>query len=804
MGISIKHSGLWAGEQAIPLEGVRMESRVTGLCSQTTVTQRYRNKEAQAVEAVYVFPLEEGAAISGFRVYTSDRELEGQIEEREEAFERYDDAMADGHGAFLLDQERPNVFTASVGNVKPGQEVEIEITYAAMLNLEGDAIRLLLPTTISPRYVPSSTPAEVGQPDGERVNPPTRARVPYGLELEVKIEGEGGVRGLESPSHAVRARIEEDGATVTLAQDKPALDRDFVLLIELAEPHRPRAYVAGDDQGRRVAMVSFIPSFDDLPEKPQDVVFLLDCSGSMQGPSIEQARRALAVALRTLREGDRFNIVRFGSTHTTLWNTPRDYNQAHLDKATAYAQAIQADLGGTEIYSALSRVLSAPRVDERLRQVFVLTDGQVSNEDQIIELCAAHRDTSRVFSFGIGNGVNEHFIRGMARASGGVAELIYPGERIEPKVIRMVGRARTPRFEKIDVDWGGLDVEQAPASPPAVFKGEALTILARVRGGASDRVALSADSHRWAVPLDLEHAVSGGPVPSLWARAAIRDLEEGKGLRRGGSQQRRGNPEDRARKRIITLSREYGIMSSFTSFVAIEHRAEADKETGAIVLRPVPQALTRGWGGTAQANASMTRAGSYQGSMDAMSLGGMAPGAPAQAPAGAPSQSRGGFIERAKGKLSRNKKRRSRKKMARAEGMAPPPPAASAPSFSHEERERSAPRPRPARPASPPVLSGDVGPAGPDLYDLLLSQQADGSFPLSAALQTWAGDALWDQARAAAASHDPALVATVLALHVLETQARSRRDEWSSVADKARRWLAAQGSQLTIEDIRAS
>src|SRR5262249_23061025 len=144
------------------------------------------NLEAVDVEAIYVFPLQDGAAVCGFTARVGDRLIRGRVEERAQAFAVYDDAMAAGHGAFILDQERPNIFTVSVGNLRPQQSIEIAIAYVTLLAFTGTAVRLLIPTTVSRRYVPAGPP-EVGQPDGEHVNPPAQESVPYGLTLTVEI-----------------------------------------------------------------------------------------------------------------------------------------------------------------------------------------------------------------------------------------------------------------------------------------------------------------------------------------------------------------------------------------------------------------------------------------------------------------------------------------------------------------------------------------------------------------------------------------------------------------------------------------
>lgn len=154
--------GLLTKHQPVPLVGVKVAVRLLGAAVEVTVVQRYRNVESTPVEAVYVFPLEESAAVCGFSAVVSGQRIVGRVEERDKAFATYDDAMRRGDGAFLLDQERPNIFTASVGNLKPQADAQLEIRYVAQDTREGDAWRISSPTTVSPRDVPRTGP-EVGQ-----------------------------------------------------------------------------------------------------------------------------------------------------------------------------------------------------------------------------------------------------------------------------------------------------------------------------------------------------------------------------------------------------------------------------------------------------------------------------------------------------------------------------------------------------------------------------------------------------------------------------------------------------------------
>jgi Ca-activated chloride channel family protein len=840
----------------VPLRGVRVEARLTGLCAEVTVAHRYQNTETVPVEAVYVFPLEEGAAVCGFRARVGGRLIEGQVQEREKAFETYDNAMSQGHGAFLLDQERPNIFTASVGNLKPGEPVEVEVSYVAQLQREGEAVRFFLPTTISPRYSPAAPP-EVGQPDHERVNPPRWREVPYGLTLEVEIEMSSNLKAVESPSHKVRTELDGPKARVTLSAAEAALDRDFILLFEEKDALKPSSYVAQEADGTRVVMVTFSPG-QDIPQSGQrEILFVLDCSGSMDGDSIQEARRALALCVRAMSEGDRFNIYRFGSSYQSLWPDPQPYNQQNLEAAAQYAQASTANLGGTEILAPLQDIARRALPAGASRQILLLTDGQVSNEAQVIELCKAQAATTRVFAFGIGAGVSEHLVKGVSRASRGAAEFIHPGERIEPKVLRMFNRVTSPMLADVRVDWGGLLVEQSPSQTPPVFAGESLTVFGRVASGTATQLTLKAGEHAWAVSVDLEKAQKDGPIPRLWARNLLRDLEDGEGAPRGSSQ-RRGGQVDRKKERLIELGVKYGLVSSATSYVAVELRNEADKTTSQAQLRQVPTAMTAGWGG--------------QGSVGA-STG-------AHAPVAAPS---GALI----GGVMPQVAARARTSMP---PMAPPPPPSAAPMMPVSAPMMPPGAPAPMAPPAPASFAAPLGAAGPGapadmakeerargitlpsspakksvmeraasalgglfggggegsapsrrqeslskpnihgmdsmeaeedrfyaaapvvmdsmelddmeeaapapepldrLFDVLLTQQADGSFKLSAPLLAWLG-ARAKAAQQAAQQHGEALVATALVLALLEREASSRKDEWEGAARKARRWMDQQ------------
>jgi len=602
----------------------------------------------------------------------------------------------------------------------------------------------------------------VGQPDGEHVNPPAQETVPYGLTLTVEIR-DTNMTQIESPSHVIRTTPHPHGTTVTLASDQVALDRDFVLLMRPADVHQPVAHVAREADGTLCAMVTFHPQPLGIPSCGNEVLFLLDCSGSMQGDSIAQAQRALALCVRALAAHDSFNIVCFGSSFTSLWPAPRPYNQASLEEATQYIQQLQADLGGTEILAPLQHLLQMAPDPERPRQLLVLTDGEVANEADVIDLCGRYATTTRVFAFGIGAGVSEHLVRGVARASHGAAEFIYPGERIEPKVLRMFGRVHMPAFKHVHIDWGGLEVEQAPAVCPPVFGGDSLTVFGRLQGGTTDKVVLHADAHAWEVPIALAQPETGGPIPTLWARHRIRDLEGRHGAPLRGSTQAH-RKADRSLAQLVELGQRYGLLSSATSYVAVEERSAEDKTTTQAVLRKVPIAITKGWHGR----------GSVLSPMAAVMRVGMALPAPAPSPPlEVESQARASAHD-VTGQLGA-----ARRRLGQALRMG----------------DKFA-----AWRAQPPQTVGERQhiTTADRLFELLMTQQADGSFRLSPILQQWLGQR-WPAVKVAAEHHGEALVATAVVVALLAQEASDRADEWGPAVAKAQHWLAQQGRHIAVE-----
>ena len=760
----------------IALRGVRLRARIAGMAQRTTVEQTFVNLEPRAIEAVYTFPLPEGAAVCGFEVVTGDHVLTGTVEESNRAIEKYEEAIDEGHGAFLMEQERPDVFTVRVGNIKPRQAATIRLTYVCALERVDRQIRIAFPTTVAPRYVTATGADPIdAMIDGVALNPPHVLSVPYGLSIEAEVDLGRALLGVHSPSHSIRVERGADSRdpwTVTLAGGVTEMNRDVVLTIDLERETEPAVQVERGSNGESYLAVTFVPEFDEdelaAPE-PAETVFVLDCSGSMQGDSIAQAIAALELCLRSLSPGDTFNVCRFGSSFWLMASEPLVYSQQTLDAALRYVRS-SPDLGGTELYAPLEAIFNTPPRTGKVRQVILLTDGQVSNEPAVIELGRAHRVRNRLFTFGIGPASSAYLVRGLARATGGAAEFITAGERIDEKVLRTFGRLASPMVSDVAIDWGGADVQTLAELPPA-FDGDVMAVFGRAPAKVPSAVTLScrtaAGPKRWTVNVPpaggADGAVDGrGVIATMWARRMIQSLEEVNQLHRSRAA---SAEQTRERQTLINLSKEFGLLCSLTTFIAIEHRSLEERNEGRQALRRVPVQLAEGWGGTQFSMAA-------GGAMIARCVTAPAPGAVAQldadrlmemadaAPAAAPKKRRryaGGL-----GRLFKSKASNATDDGATIAAAAP---------------------------AAPPR---------DDVHVLLSAQGADGMFadaPDVAGILNQhlaAGEAWrqWIAQRLPASVTDPSVVPTLGALLVLRSSFADRKPLWRRAHDKAVRALA--------------
>ncbi|WP_437969985.1 VIT domain-containing protein [Sorangium sp. So ce260] len=588
----------------VPLLGVSLSGEVFGGAARLVVRQRYRNEERRPIEAIYTFPLPSEASIAGFAMECAGRRLEGEVKEREEAFQAYDEAIATGHGAALLDEERRNVFTASVGNLLPGEETVVEVAFVQPLKADEGALRLMIPTLVAPRYIPGATGGERTAhgaheptdkvPDADRISPEI-ARVDYGITVDIAFDLGRDV-AIESPSHALAVRREEGGRQrVSLRSDEAALDRDIVL-IAAGAPGVQAGLVCDRAAGQEGTFaLTVVPDLFDAQRSSgrRDVVFVVDVSGSMQGESIDQARRALRLCLRHLAEGDRFGVIAFSNDFRAMEPSLAPFTQRTLEAADAFVEGLVAS-GGTEMLKPLLAAVGMLGDTDRDRVVVLLTDGQVGNEAEIVDKVAELGKGVRVYTFGIGTNVSDLLVNDLARRTQGAAELIHPGERIDEKVTAQFARATAIRVTGIEARFEGVDVgELAPVELPALVDGEPWVLYGRYGQPGMGRVALRGilrgERFHLEVPVELAAEASRPGLAALWAGARVRELEE-------SERALSGKRAEAMRKRIVDLAVRHRVASKHASFVVIERRTGDRRAHGQPEARPVPVSAPAGWG----------------------------------------------------------------------------------------------------------------------------------------------------------------------------------------------------------------
>jgi len=640
------------GKVSLPLAGVSIRARVVDLIAEVEVEQRFKNSFSEALEATYVFPLGAAAAVSSFEMRVAGRTVKGKVEEREAARRDYAEALAAGKRAALLEQERNDVFTLQVGNIPPGEEATIRISYAERLPCfeDGDA-ELRLPLVVAPRYiggdalerVPSGSGTALDTdrvPDASRLSPPRLApgfdpKVALSVEVELfRDSPEVTFEGLSCSQHATRTSSGPESIRVSLARSDEALDRDFVLRFRLARKGVRTALLVHRGQEESVAFLSLVPpAREGFLGAARDVVFVVDRSGSMEGVKMVSAARACGSLLRTLGPRDRFAIAAFSDSVEWMNGTPSfsAADEHGQEQGERWLREIEAH-GGTELDSALGQALAAfgERKDAagRAAVVVLLTDGQVGDEAGVLRRLQRELGAARVFCVGIDTAVNSGLLTRLASLGGGTSSFVEPGTALEEalrSISREIGEPLLVDLAIEDVDAGLVASSLTPQRLPDLFAGRAAFAAFRVAGPGRVRVKA-----KWSDGKPFEEIVEGRATPlaavaRIWARARVADLED---------QFRLGQIE--AKKEIVTLALRFSLLTRFTAFVAVDGEVVNRGGVRRQVTQPLP--MPAGWTQRLGAGAGMTRSIASAGPFFARAQGGLralagdAPGVTAMGP----------------------------------------------------------------------------------------------------------------------------------------------------------------------------
>jgi Ca-activated chloride channel homolog len=588
----------------LPLKHTHVRAEVSGFVARVEVTQTYRNPFAYPIEAVYVFPLPENSAVDDLKMVIGARVIEAEIQKREEARRTYEEAKRAGHTAALLEQERPNIFTQSVANIAPREDIDVVIRYVQDLTYDAGEYELVFPMVVGPRFIPGGAIGSSGTgwsrntdevQDASRITPPivgAGMRSGHDISLELMLDPALEVVDFDAPTHRVDV-VETDGRLlVTLADDDSMPNRDFVFRYRVAGDATKVALVAhreGEGPGTFALMLQ--PPDLDLDELVgrREMVFVVDVSGSMSGVPLALAKQAMREVLHRLRPVDTFNVMTFAGSTQRLFESPAAANATNLRQALRFVDGARAG-GGTYLADAVQRALSPSAAQGRHRYVFFLTDGYVGNEraifaaaEYLVDSMKERGQRARVFTLGTGSSVNRHLLSGLAKAGGGTMRVVTTREDPADAVDRIFGQVDHAVLTNVTIDWGGLPVDDLePKQLPDLFASRPLILHGRYEGAAEASIVIRgrAGDRDIELPLQVrlpERETRHGALDTLWARARVDRLERDLWH----------SFDKSVVERITDLGLEFRLVTAWTSFVAVDRSRTVGSGAPRTIVQPV-------------------------------------------------------------------------------------------------------------------------------------------------------------------------------------------------------------------------
>ena len=560
------------------LKDVAITGELRSAMFEAHVRQSFSNPTDTHAEVVYSFPLPWGATLLGVEVQLGQVKLNGTVVAKAQAAEQYEETLSKGDAAIMLERGNDGNYVLHLGNLAPGEQCVIDMHYGQLLQFEQGGLRLAIPTVIAPRF--GDAVREGGLAPYQV--PETDLLTEYGFNLTLKLHGDLVNARIASPSHpiSVARNSAADVATIALTQQS-YLDRDFILVLDqLAQCSV--ATVAPDyvDEKIFVATASFSPSIPNAKETNAAVKILVDCSGSMSGGSIQAARRALMAVVKKFNTGDKFSLSKFGSSvehrSKSLWTTSE---QSRLG-AEKWIGELEADMGGTDMLDAIASTFALAHGSPC--DVLLITDGQIHGIDAMIK--KAKDSKHRVFSVGIGSSPSENLLRRLAVETNGACDFVAAGEAVEPAIVRMFNRLRSPAVTKVSVQWPeGLTPKLLTKVDSTAFEGDTLHASAWFSTKPTGRITL------------LGQLVGQNTVQELGSVEINETPATSTALSRLAAAEHMQQFADTTQATKLAL--DYQLVTEHTNFLMLHERSAEDKAPNMPELHKVKQMLPAGWGG---------------------------------------------------------------------------------------------------------------------------------------------------------------------------------------------------------------
>lgn len=559
----------FGGTSEIALKSVAVSGEVHGLLFSSTTTQVYKNETNDPLEVIYTFPLAWDTALLGLSATIGEKHLTGQVVQKKQAEQQYEEAVSKGDSAIMVQQSAEGLYTANLGNIKPGETVSVELHCTRLLRFEQNRIRICIPTVIGERYGDPYAQGGLAPHESAKTDPSAH----YPCSVRIALYGEIAKGNVSCPSHGIQAKMVENGIVFETGSTS-ALDRDFVLLVEDISGHSYAQCVVHEDE--TLVAASFCPKIEQKDDSPLALKILVDCSGSMCGERIAQAKRGLLEVLNQLSSRDYLSYSRFGSRVENLSNDMVvACDQQCIESFKNIVSKTDANMGGTEMEKALLDTFRIKVPEGIPSAVLVITDGDVWAVKNVIR--AAKDSGQRVFAIGVGSAPAESLLRELAAQTGGACDFVTSHENMAQAVLRMFHRMRGSVARNVHINWHGETLWES-RTPQFLYDGETVHSFAVLKSQPYTAPVL-----RWEAD-DGDHASSADHIEKL-------DSED---LFRIGMVKK--IVESNSQEEIENIGIKYQLVSEYTSLILVYEREENDKIEGLPKIQQVPQMPAYGHG----------------------------------------------------------------------------------------------------------------------------------------------------------------------------------------------------------------
>lgn len=553
----------------LPLKGTEATVDIASTIAEIRVVQTYANEGKRPISASYVFPASTQVTVHGMTMEVGGTTVSARIREKEEAKEEFEEAKSEGKSASLLEEQRPNVFTMDVANIMPGDTVRIELHYTELLTPEEGTYQFVFPTVVGPRYARQSE-GENGSNDDWTASPyleeGSTSEGTY--DITVHLSAEVPITDLACRSHETEmVWTEESEVQVTLSDTGTfAGDRDYILEYRLTGEEMNSGLMLYEGETENYFLLTIQPPERYEPEDipPREYIFVVDVSGSMYGYPLDTAKELIRNLVRDLREEDCFNVILFSDIVSEMSLESVAATQVNMECAMTLIDR-QTGGGGTELASALDDAVNMPAKEGTSRSIVVVTDGYISNEEEIFARIRDNLGNTSFFSFGIGSSVNRYLVEGIADAGMGEAYVVTEESKASEAAERFRTHIEAPVLTDIRVEFDGFDAyDIVPGQVSTLFARKPIVLSGKWRGEPSGVIRLSGKTGNQAYVQEIqaseaEPSEGNRAIRYLWARKRVEELTD-YGFR---------SDDKSVKEEVTAIGLDCSMLTPYTSFVAV-------------------------------------------------------------------------------------------------------------------------------------------------------------------------------------------------------------------------------------------